>query len=121
MMTMYHASEDQMEVKRGKEKHTCVCVIHCNQCMGSVNEKGQLLQMYLEDRKRMNKQYMKLFKRLLNTMVLNYIVIYRQNVGQNVDHLKFRIDLVEGLLMKYSTLCGVSGHRDGDNITKRLT
>jgi len=37
------------------------------------------------------------------------------------DHLKFRIDLVEGLLVKYSVLHGVSGHHDGDGIVKRLT
>ena len=41
--------------------------------------------------------------------------------NQIVDHLKFRTDLVEGLLVKYSVLHGVSGHHDGEGITKRLT
>jgi len=40
---------------------------------------------------------------------------------QIADHLKFRIDLVEGLLVKYSVLQGVSGHHDGDGIVGRLT
>lgn len=39
--------------------------------------------------------------------------------NQLVDHLKFRIDLVEGFLVKYSVLHGGSGHHDGDNIVKR--
>jgi hypothetical protein len=48
-------------------------------------------------------------------------VIYRQNVERNVDHLKLRIDLVEGLLVKYSIQRVVSGHSDGDNTVDRLT
>ena len=48
---------------------------------------------------------------------MNSLVIYRQNV----DHLKFRIDFVEGLLVKYSVHHGVSGHHDGDNTLKKLT
>jgi hypothetical protein len=31
-----------------------------------------------------------------------------------VDHLKFGTDLVEGLLVKYSVQCKVSGHHGGD-------
>jgi hypothetical protein len=38
-----------------------------------------------------------------------------------VDHLKFRLDLVEGLLVKYSVQCEVSNHHVGDNTMKRLT
>jgi hypothetical protein len=52
-------------------------------------------------------------------MVLNSLVIYTQNEEQNVDGLKFRIDLVEGLLVKYSVLRGVSDQCDDGNIVKR--
>jgi hypothetical protein len=38
--------------------------------------------------------------------------------NQHVDHLKFRIDLVESFLVKCSVLHGGSGHHDGDNILK---
>jgi len=38
--------------------------------------------------------------------------------NQCVDHLKFRIDLVEGFLVKCSVLHGESGHCDGDSIVK---
>lgn len=63
---------------------------------------------------------MKLFRRLLNARVLNCIVIYEQCVERNVDHLKYRIDLVEGLLVKYSVQHGGSGHHDDDITIKRL-
>jgi hypothetical protein len=44
-----------------------------------------------------------------------------KNVEQNVDYVQLvAIDMFEGLLVKYAVLCGVSGHRDGDNIFKRL-
>jgi hypothetical protein len=68
----------------------------------------------------MNRWYMKLFRRLLNATVLNSLVTDRQNVEQKVDHLKFRIDLVEGLLMKHSMPRGMSCHNDGDNTVNRL-
>ena len=79
-------------------------------------DKYQLLPMYLVERKRMNKWYMKLFRRLLNTTVLNSLVTYRQNIGRKVDHLKFRTDLV-----KHSMLCEMSGHHDGHNTVNRLS
>ena len=48
-------------------------------------------------------------------------IIYRLNVERNVYHLKFGINLVDELLVKYSILRGVSGHHDGDNSVDRLT
>jgi hypothetical protein len=51
----------------------------------------------------MNKLYMKLFCRLLNTSVLNGMIIYRDNTGKSIDQLSFRIQLVEGLFVKYAS------------------
>jgi hypothetical protein len=45
---------------------------------------------------------MKLFKRLLNYTVLNSMSLFRQVRGQNIDHLSYRVQLVEGLFYKYS-------------------
>jgi hypothetical protein len=50
---------------------------------------------------------MKMFRSLLNAMVPNSLSIYGKNVGQKVDHLKFKMDLIEGLLVKYSKQCNV--------------
>jgi hypothetical protein len=33
-----------------------------------------------------------------------------------LNHLKLRVDLAEGLLVKYSVQRGVSDHQDGDTI-----
>jgi len=46
-------------------------------------------------------------------------VNYRQIQEPNVDHLKFRIDLVV-VLVKFSILRGVSGHHDCNNTVDRL-
>jgi hypothetical protein len=121
MISTYHGAEFQSVVKRGKEKQKPVCVIHYSQHVGGVDKKDQLLQTYLIERKQMNKWYMKLFRRLLNATVLNSLVIYGQNGGRNVDHLTFRIELVEGLLVNYSVQRKVPGHHDGYCNIKKLT
>jgi hypothetical protein len=68
--------------------------------MGQIDKKDQLLQMYPVERNRMNKGYMKLFRRLLNTTVLNSLIICRKNIGWKVSCFKFRVDLIEGILVK---------------------
>jgi hypothetical protein len=55
----------------------------------------------------MNKWYVKLFHRLLNTSILNAI-IYKNNPGKGIDHLPFGIKLVEGLFMKYDNTVEIS-------------
>jgi hypothetical protein len=70
--------------------------------MGGVDLKDQLLRSYLIERKQMNKWYMKLFHRLLNTSVVNAMIIYRNNTEKRSDQLSFRYQLVEGLFVKYA-------------------
>ena len=65
-------------VKRGKKIEMPVCVVGYNHNMGGVDLKDQLLNMYLVERKRMNNWYMKLLNWLLNSTVLNSIIIFRQ-------------------------------------------
>jgi hypothetical protein len=48
-------------------------------------QKGQLLQTYLVERRRMNKWCMKLFRRLLTTTFLTSSVIYKRDMEQSVD------------------------------------
>jgi len=43
---------------------------------GGVDMKGKLLYMYMVEKKKMTKWYLKFFKRLLNSIVLKSIVIY---------------------------------------------
>jgi hypothetical protein len=92
--------------------------------MGGVDLKDQLLHMYMIERKKMTKWYLKLFKRLLNSTVFNSCVIYRQVMGRNIQQLSYRIQLVEGLFTKYACAAetwSVLGRQASDNTVPRLT
>ena len=74
--------------------------------------------------KKMTKWYLKLFKRLLNSTVLNSSVVYRQVTGRNIQRLSYRIQLVEGSFAKYACAPGkwsVPGRKASDNTVPRLT
>jgi len=60
---------------KGKETEKTLCVIDYNLNMGGVDLKDQLLRMYMVERKKMTKCYLKLFKRQLNSPVLNSFVV----------------------------------------------
>jgi hypothetical protein len=97
MISTYHSHETRTVTVRGKEVVKPISVLDYNKSMIGVDLKGQLLHSYLTERKRMNKWYMKRFRRLLNTSILIEMIIYRSNTGQSIDQLSFRIQLVEGL------------------------
>jgi hypothetical protein len=87
-------------MKCRQEKQKPVSVTDYKQNMGGIDLKDQLLQPYLLERKKMTKWHIKLFRRLLNTTVLNCTVICRANSGQaKIDHFKFRVEMVEALLI----------------------
>jgi len=72
----------------------------------------------------MTKWYLKLFKRLLNSTVLNSFVVYGQVTGRNIQQLSYRIQLVEGLFMKYACAAetqSVPGRQASDKRIPRLT
>jgi len=86
--------------------------------------KDQLLHMYMVERKKMTKWYLKLFKRLLNSAVLNSFVVYWQVMGRSIQQLSYRIQLVEGLFMKYVRAVetqSVPGRKASNNTVSRLT
>jgi hypothetical protein len=91
--------------------------------MGGVDLKDQLLHSCFIERKQINKWYMKLFHRLLNTLVLNVIIIYVNNMRRRTDQLSFRIQLAEGLFVKYANVldCKEPGRHSSDNTVPRLT
>jgi hypothetical protein len=93
MISTFHNTEFKTETKRGKELGN-PCVIDYNKCMGGVDLKAQLLNMYIVEWKRTQKWCMKLFRRLLNATVLNAMIIYRHNMGKKIDELAFRVNLV---------------------------
>jgi len=105
MISTYHGEETRMKrTKCRQENHKPVSVLDYNENMGGVDLKDQLLQPYLLERKKITKWYIKLFSRLLNTTVLNCMVICRANSGQNkIDHFKFRVELVQALLIEHGS------------------
>jgi hypothetical protein len=50
----------------------------------------------------MTKWYIKMLRRLLNTTILNSMVICRANSqGKQIEHPKFRTDMVQAPLVQY--------------------
>jgi len=98
MISTYHGQETKIkQTKCKQEKQKPVSVLDYEN-MGGVDLKDQLLQPYLLERTEMSKWYMKVFGRLLNT-ILNRTVICRANSEQTkMDHLKFTVELVQALL-----------------------
>jgi hypothetical protein len=99
---VYHNADTRSISKSSKETTKPSCVVDYNNNMGAIDLKDQLLNMYLVERKRMSKWYMKLFKCLLNCTMLNSMILFRQVTGQNIDHLSYGVQLVEGLFSKYA-------------------
>ena len=103
------------------------CVTDYNHNMGGVNLKDQLLHTYMvkwSRRKKMTKWCLRLFKRLLNSTVLNSFVVYRQVTGRNIQRLSYRIQLLEGHFAKYACAAetwSVPGQKASDNTVPRLT
>jgi hypothetical protein len=105
MISRYHGEETRKKLtKRGQEKEKPVSVLDYNENMGGIDLKDQVLQTYLLERKKMTKWYMKMFRRLLNVTILNCLIICHANSGQSkIDHLKFRVDLVQALLIEHGS------------------
>lgn len=86
--------------KAGYEEIKPVLVYDYNKNMGGVDKRDQMLHGYLVERKKGNKWYIKLFKRLLNISVLNsYIISKCHNAKQ--DHFEARLQLIQCLIEKY--------------------
>ncbi|XP_013139283.1 PREDICTED: piggyBac transposable element-derived protein 4-like isoform X2 [Papilio polytes] len=99
-VSTYHKN-DMVEGRRAGEARQKPAVIDTyNAFMGGVDLKDQKLSTYLLERKRGLKWYIKVFKRLLNTAILNSYIIYVANMGQQkpVTHRAFRYRLVEEIL-----------------------
>jgi len=67
-----------------------------------INTTLQWKQPYLLEREKMAVWFIRMFGRLLIGTILNYMIICHANSGQSViDNFKFRVDLVQGLLMEH--------------------
>ena len=85
MVSTYHSADTQRVSNKGKETEKPLRMIDYNHNMGGVNLKDQLLHIYMVEKKKMTKRYLKLFKRLLNSTVPHWYVVYQQVVGRNIQ------------------------------------
>jgi len=69
MASTYHNADTQRISNKGKETENHLCVMDYNHKMGGVDLKDKLLHMYMVERKKITKWYLKLFKMLLNFTV----------------------------------------------------
>jgi hypothetical protein len=73
----YHKDEMSFKVnKANREENKPAVVCDCNQNIGAIDLKDQILQPYLLEQKKRCKWYMKLFEGLLNVAVHNTNIIY---------------------------------------------
>ncbi|XP_045507967.1 piggyBac transposable element-derived protein 4-like isoform X1 [Colias croceus] len=102
MISTYHTDETYVSRKAGRELVKPVVVRDYNNTMGGVDLKDQKLSMYLLERKRCLKWYMKMFKRLLNVSVHNALILLLSSLGRRnmalLTHRKFREQLASALV-----------------------
>ncbi|KAL0803269.1 hypothetical protein ABMA28_017247 [Loxostege sticticalis] len=102
MISTYHTPETYIGSKAGKVLVKPVCVKDYNNTMGGVDLKDQKLSMYLLERKRGVKWYIKMFKRLLNVSIHNAFIMYTSSLSRRnkdaLTHRDFRYSLAKSLV-----------------------
>lgn len=107
-VSTYH-NDEVVEGRRAGS--TCIkpaLVEEYNKYMGGVDLKDQKLSMYLLERKRGTKWYIKVFRRLVNISILNSYVIYKSNASsigleKVMTHRQFRYALAAELCQRYGS------------------
>ncbi|CAG5047018.1 unnamed protein product [Parnassius apollo] len=108
VLSTYHQHEMVPGRRAGQAVLKPTVVQEYNRYMGGVDLKDQKLSMFLLERKRNRKWYMKVFKRLLNTSLLNAFIIYLRNpMYRMYSHRQFRLKVAEGLLSRYPRVSSV--------------
>lgn len=98
IISTFHTDEMTAGRRAGQARDKPVSVVHYNKSMGGVDLKDQKLSMYLLERKRGLKWYVKVFRRLLNTSILNAYIMYLKNPMPRVlSHRQSRLKLAESL------------------------
>ncbi|CAG5059128.1 unnamed protein product [Parnassius apollo] len=108
LLSTYHQHE-MVPGRRARQSVLKPTVVQeYNRYMGGVDLKDQKLSKFLLERKRNRKWYMKVFKRLLNTSLLNAFIIYLRNPMYHMySHRQFRLKVAEGLLSRYPCVSSV--------------
>lgn len=101
MISTFHKNDTAPGSRAGVQCDKPLVVHDFNKYMGGVDLKDQKLSMYLMERKRGTKWYVKVFRRLLNCSILNSFIMYKCHEGvQKMDHRQFRYVLAEALSLE---------------------
>lgn len=102
VLSTYHSHEMVPGRRAGVARDKPVSVRDYNEYMGGVDLKDQKLSTFLFERKRCHKWYMKVFRRLVNTSLLNAFIIYTKNPTYKLcSHRDFRRSVAEGLFARF--------------------
>lgn len=109
MISTYHDDATYVGTKAGRPLTKPVSIRDYNNTMGGVDLKDQKLSMYLVERKRGLKWYMKIFKRLLNISIHNAFILTKVSLQRRervaLTHRQFRYELAASLLSKHRPAC----------------
>ncbi|KAL0830178.1 hypothetical protein ABMA28_003635 [Loxostege sticticalis] len=102
MISTYRTDETTVGRTAGRAVVKPLVVRDYNNTMGGVDLKHQKLSMYLMERKRCLKWYMKMFKRLLNVSVHNALILLLSSLRRrnmpSITHRNFRKQLARSLM-----------------------
>lgn len=111
ILSTFHKDEMTTVKSYRGDKQKPAAVVTYNKNMGAVDLADQMLTAYPTERKRRKVWYKKQFCHLLSQSVLNsYILFKKDNPGIKMNHLQFRMKLVERLLVE---------HHNPGNLAKR--
>lgn len=110
MISTYHSNDTRQSQRAGQPVTKPVVVCDCNKYMGGVDLKDHRLSMYPMERKTTTKWYTKVFRRLVNTSLMNTFLLYRANCsaasyagqGRPLTHRAFRYSVADLLLNRHA-------------------
>ncbi|VVD01498.1 unnamed protein product, partial [Leptidea sinapis] len=104
VVSTYHQHQMVPVIRAGVPMEKPIAVQEYNQYMGGVDLKDQKLSMFPFERKRCLKWYIKVFRRLFNTSLLNAYIIYTKSpLHRLCSHREFRQKVAEGLLARFGS------------------
>ncbi|KAI5634269.1 transposase IS4 domain-containing protein [Phthorimaea operculella] len=106
LISTYHGDEVSLSPPKPyrRQAYKQKLVLDYNKGMGGVDLKDGMLESHLLERKKCAKWNMKLFKRLLNASILNARICHEATIGRRIQHVSFRLQLVDQILEKHLPL-----------------
>ena len=101
MSSIHDTSMVSLKNKKNEDILKPKIVSDYNLTMGGIDRCDQEISFHPTIRKRQKKYYKKIFLHLLDKVLWNSYLLYKNVVGKRITFLEFRIQVVEELLHKY--------------------